>query len=76
LAKATLVIEDFDDGMVKASVTFDPPLPDGERNEAWLDKIPTCQLTGMLLMDYVMDRLEGEAEVSVITDEDENGTRH
>lgn len=76
MSKATITIEeDSFTGKVKAEIIFDPPLPPGEKNDEWLEKVPTTQLTGMLLMDHLLERLEGDYEAKVIED-DPHGPRH
>lgn len=74
MSKATITIQEDDDGRVKAEVLFDPPLPPGKHDDEWLEKIPTSQLTAILLMDQVLQRLEGDYEVNVI--DDANGGSH
>lgn len=75
MSKATITIEENDDGKVKAEVIFEPRLPPGKHDYEWLEKIPTSQLTALLLMDNLMERLEGDYIVNLV-DGPENGQRH
>ena len=75
MSKATITIQEDDaTGRVKTEVLFDPP--EGKRDDEWLEKIPTSQLTAILLMDHILDRLEGDYEIRTIDGDEIHGSRH
>lgn len=70
-AKAVITI-DFDaEGQARATVVFDPPLPDRpttpEEEEKWLEQVPAPQLAGILVMDQIMDVLGDDLEVNNVS---------
>lgn len=81
--KATITLSEDEDGRPCAVIVFDPPLPprpDGESEEAenaWLEQIPTIQLSGFIVMDDIMDMFGEDVELESLTVKDfGNGSLH
>lgn len=81
--KATITIDLDDEGHPRASVVFDPPLPerpngdDPAAEEAWLESVPSTQLAAFIVMDNIMDMFGDDIELeSVSMTGPGNGTKH